>query len=59
VNESLRCMALWFAAVAVALLLGSFGPWLDGPSETDAAAATALNLNDAIADARAARKEKQ
>ena len=46
-------------ALALALLLAVFalGQLLDGPSETDAARATSLNLQDAITTARAATKD--
>jgi hypothetical protein len=48
-------------AIALALLLAVFalGQLLDGPSETDAARATSLNLHDAINSARVASKESK
>lgn len=59
-KSALQCAAVWLAAALVCVLIGM--SWaLDGtPSETDAAKATALNLQDAIATAqRTARKGEQ
>lgn len=48
--EALRCMGAYLLALLVTLLVG--GSWLlDGPSETDALQATALDLVDAVAQA--------
>ncbi|MGJ7508703.1 hypothetical protein [Variovorax sp. GT1P44] len=52
----LSTITVYLIALLVCVLVGA--SWLlDGPSETDAAASVALDLNDAIADARAARKD--
>jgi len=55
--EVSRCVVAWLVAVLVCLLIGA--SWvLDGPNETDALRASALDLQDAIQQARAAGKEK-
>lgn len=48
----------WVIAAAVVVAVGAVAASFDGPTETDAAAAVALDFNDALADASSARKEQ-
>lgn len=48
--EAFRCVAAYLAALLFCVLVGA--SWLlDGPSETDALQASALDLIDAVAQA--------
>jgi len=55
-KAALQTMAVYLAALLLCVLVGA--SWvLDGPSETDALAASSLDLSDAINAAQAARKD--
>lgn len=48
----------WTISAAVVVAILAVGASLDGPTETDHAAAVAMDLNDAIQQARAATQEQ-
>jgi hypothetical protein len=55
-REAARCVVAYLVAALVCLLIGA--SWVfDGPSETDALRASSLDLQDAIAAARAAKEQ--
>lgn len=57
VGVGMNRAAVWIAAALVAIGLSVV--WRDSPSETDAAKASALDLNDAIQQAQVATKENE
>lgn len=61
-TESLKCMAVWLAVVAVVLVLGWVGPWMDTPlyaTPDEAAAEVRADLEIENKLARVAVKESK